>query len=147
MKVRILKAGIYNGPGHKALPWAEEGDVITVATALYANSLMADGLVAPYVPPTAEGDGDQADDEQEAAGGDDDQEEETGPDGDQAAAGKALADLPGIGPEIADILIRAGYDTVAKVRAASDQDLLAISGIQKKRLAGIRKALKEDSSQ
>jgi len=62
MQVRVLVAGVYNGPGHRALPWAEAGAVVTVADAEYAERLMAGGCVerlgavgpteAPQVGPT-----------------------------------------------------------------------------------------------
>jgi len=52
-------------------------------------------------------------------------------------------DLPGIGNEIADALRNAGFDSVEKIRQASDEQLLAISGIGKGRLETIRAALKE----
>jgi hypothetical protein len=45
-QVRVLVAGIYNGPGHRALPWAEVGAVIEVADAEYADRLVAAGLVS-----------------------------------------------------------------------------------------------------
>jgi len=46
-----------------------------------------------------------------------------------------------VGDEIADLLIGAGYTSVDLVRAAVDDDLLAIDGIGAKRLAAIREAL------
>lgn len=49
--------------------------------------------------------------------------------------------LPGINTEIAGALAAAGYDTPDAIRAASDEQLLAISGIKEKRLAQIRLAL------
>lgn len=52
--------------------------------------------------------------------------------------------LPGIGTEIADALKAAGYDTAAKVQAASDEDLLAISGIGKTRLRQIREVVSHE---
>jgi DNA uptake protein ComE-like DNA-binding protein len=41
----------------------------------------------------------------------------------------------------ADALAKAGYDTDTKIRAASDEDLLAVEGIGPARLAEIRSAL------
>jgi len=52
-------------------------------------------------------------------------------------------DLPGIGNEIADALRNAGFDSVEKIKQASDEQLLAISGIGKGRLETIRAALSE----
>jgi hypothetical protein len=52
MQVRVLRAGVFNGPGrsgesrHRALPWASEGALIEVADGAYAESLLADGWVA-----------------------------------------------------------------------------------------------------
>lgn len=46
MTVRVQRAGVYNGPGHRSLPAAAEGDVIEVAGGAYGQSLIADGLVA-----------------------------------------------------------------------------------------------------
>lgn len=44
--VRVLIAGIFNGPDHHALKWAEVGEEIVVASGAYANSLREDGFVA-----------------------------------------------------------------------------------------------------
>lgn len=46
MRVRVLVAGVYNGPGHRSLPWAEAGAVIDVATGPYGDALIQQGLVA-----------------------------------------------------------------------------------------------------
>jgi ERCC4-type nuclease len=54
-----------------------------------------------------------------------------------------LVALPGINSEIAGALAAAGLDTPDKIRAAGDEELLAISGIKEKRLAQIRTALAE----
>lgn len=45
MRVCVVVAGIYNGPGHRALPWAETGAVIEVADGRYAELLIREGLV------------------------------------------------------------------------------------------------------
>lgn len=45
-EVTVLVAGKYNSPKHKALPWAEVGEVIRIATGPYLESLIADGRVA-----------------------------------------------------------------------------------------------------
>jgi hypothetical protein len=45
MQVRVLVAAVYNGVGHKALPKAEVGDIITVAAGAYAQDLIACELV------------------------------------------------------------------------------------------------------
>jgi len=58
--VKVKQAGQYNGPGHKRRPFAQVGDVIEVASAPYAQSLVNDGLAdwldaeekAEPVPPT-----------------------------------------------------------------------------------------------
>lgn len=57
MQVQVLRAGVFNGPGHKSLPWANEGAVIEVADGPYAVSLIADGLVALPVVDVPEGGG------------------------------------------------------------------------------------------
>lgn len=57
MQVQVLRAGVFNGPGHKALPWANEGAVIEVADGPYAVSLIADGLVMLPVVDVPEGGG------------------------------------------------------------------------------------------
>lgn len=49
-----------------------------------------------------------------------------------------LDSLPGVGREIADVLINAGYTTLEAVHTASDEALLAIAGIGPKRLKEIR---------
>ena len=46
MLVQVLVAGVYNGPGHRSLPWAEAGTVIEVATGPYGDALVREGLVA-----------------------------------------------------------------------------------------------------
>lgn len=60
--------------------------------------------------------------------------------------GQAVPDfhqlLPGIGVEIMAALAAAGYDGLDKIQAASDADLLAISGIGRGRLRQIREVLK-----
>jgi len=52
-------------------------------------------------------------------------------------------DLPGVGAEIYDALINAGFDSIDKLKTASDSQLLSISGIGKGRLDSIRTALGE----
>ena len=44
MRVRVLVAGRYNSPEHRAVR-ARPGDVIDVAGGWYAQGLMRDGLV------------------------------------------------------------------------------------------------------
>lgn len=58
-----------------------------------------------------------------------------------APARIGLSDVPGIGEEIASALSHAGYRTITDVIAASDMELLAISGIGAGRLARVRQAL------
>jgi len=53
MRVRVLEAGIYNGPGHRALPAANVGDVIEVADGAYADLLLAQGAVTQELSPEA----------------------------------------------------------------------------------------------
>ena len=43
--VRVLVPGVYNGLGHKKLPYASAGDLVEVAGGGYAESLVADGYV------------------------------------------------------------------------------------------------------
>lgn len=57
MRVRVLVAGVYNGPGHRTPQTAQPGDVIEVPAGWYAESLIASGfvtaqLVAPVIGPT-----------------------------------------------------------------------------------------------
>ena len=47
----------------------------------------------------------------------------------------------GIPKYVLDVLVEAGYDTVTKVRAASDDELLAVDGIGEGRLRAIRKVI------
>lgn len=55
-----------------------------------------------------------------------------------APTGAELERLPGVNTEILGALVHAGYTTIEQVRAASDAELLAISGIGPVRLAKIR---------
>lgn len=48
VKVIVLVPNVYNGAGHKALPYAEVDSVIEVAGGAYAESLIEDGLVRRY---------------------------------------------------------------------------------------------------
>lgn len=50
-----------------------------------------------------------------------------------------INDVGGMPKYIAELLVSEGYDTVTKVRQASDEELLAIAGIAKGRLRAIRK--------
>lgn len=45
VKVKVLRPGVFNGRGLKALPPAQEGDIIQVAAGGYAESLADDGWV------------------------------------------------------------------------------------------------------
>jgi hypothetical protein len=45
------------------------------------------------------------------------------------------------GVEIPDILVQAGFDTAESIRAASDDELLAVSGVGKATLAQIREEI------
>lgn len=55
MRVRVLVDGVYNGPGHRSLGVCRAGDVIEVQGGAYADSLIADGFVEPYVEPKTVG--------------------------------------------------------------------------------------------
>jgi hypothetical protein len=57
MCVRVVIGGIYNGPGHRALPWAEPGALIEVADAEYGARLLAEGRVAEVTTRTEPGPG------------------------------------------------------------------------------------------
>lgn len=48
MRVRVLQAGVYNGPDHHEPVRALPGDVIEVAGGWYAAELIAKGLVAEF---------------------------------------------------------------------------------------------------
>lgn len=47
-RVIVLRAGRYNGPRNKTLGLCDAGDLISVASGPYAQSLIADGFVSPY---------------------------------------------------------------------------------------------------
>lgn len=59
-----------------------------------------------------------------------------------ASAG-ASSDYPltPLDQDVADALVSAGYETIDKVREASDEDLLAVKGIGKTKLKEIREAV------
>jgi N utilization substance protein A len=52
--------------------------------------------------------------------------------GDEMPAGSGLTTIEGVGTKTAEQLIEAGYDTVEKIAAMSDEDILAIPGIGEK---------------
>lgn len=52
-----------------------------------------------------------------------------------------INDIGGIPEYVAGVLIKGGYDTVDKVRSASDEELMALDGIGKGRLKAIRKVV------
>jgi len=52
VKVRVLKAGAYNGPDHKGLGNCRRGQIITTASGWYADWLIAEGLVTEQLKPT-----------------------------------------------------------------------------------------------
>lgn len=54
VRVRVLRAGVYNGPNHKALGRCEAGQVADVAAGAYAAALIASGAVELYQEPEAE---------------------------------------------------------------------------------------------
>lgn len=56
---------------------------------------------------------------------------------------KPVADIGGIGDEIAQALADKGFVTQADLRSASDEELLAVPGIGKAKLAVIRAALED----
>ena len=58
----------------------------------------------------------------------------------QAAATQKLAVKLG-DPELAALLVDAGFDNPAKIRAAEDADLEAVNGIGKSSVAKLRKKL------
>jgi N utilization substance protein A len=49
-----------------------------------------------------------------------------------AQPGSDLTKLDGVGPKTAELLVEAGYDTVEKIAAMSDEEILAIPGIGEK---------------
>lgn len=49
--VRVLVAGVFNGPGQRALPWAEPDAVVEVADGEYARRLEAAGMVSLALTP------------------------------------------------------------------------------------------------
>lgn len=122
-QVIVQVAARYLSPKLQAIA-ADVGDVVTILGGTYADGLVQKGFVERTLAVTAvadPGDGEES----EAV----------------ATMTDELAALPGVGPEIADALRAAGYGTVTAVRAATDRDLLGISGIGKKTLAAIRTAV------
>jgi predicted flap endonuclease-1-like 5' DNA nuclease len=47
-------------------------------------------------------------------------------------AGSSLTSIEGVGPKTAEQLMQAGYDTVEKIAAMSDEEILAVPGIGEK---------------
>jgi DNA repair protein RadA len=47
-------------------------------------------------------------------------------------AGSSLTSIEGVGPKTAEQLRQAGYDTVEKIAAMSDEEILAVPGIGEK---------------
>jgi transcription antitermination factor NusA-like protein len=47
-------------------------------------------------------------------------------------AGSILTSIEGVGPKTAEQLMEAGYDTVEKIAAMSDEEILAVPGIGEK---------------
>jgi len=60
--------------------------------------------------------------------------------------GLDLLDLPGVNREIMGALVAQGYTTIAQVQSATDEALLAISGIGPIRLSRIRGVIHNDHS-
>jgi N utilization substance protein A len=58
--------------------------------------------------------------------------EVSGTPSEDALPGSELTKLEGVGPKTAEQLIEAGYDTVEKIAAMSDEDILAVPGIGEK---------------
>lgn len=56
-------------------------------------------------------------------------------------AGEALLAVDGIGPEIAGALVTAGIGSLDALRAATDDALLSVPGINARRLKRIRRSL------
>jgi hypothetical protein len=56
--------------------------------------------------------------------------------------GVELFDLPGVNREIVGALVAYGFTTIEQVKNASDEELLAVSGIGPARLAAIRGLIK-----
>ncbi len=50
----------------------------------------------------------------------------------EAQAPAGLTSIEGVGPKTAELFIQAGYDTVEKIAAMSDEDILAVPGIGEK---------------
>lgn len=68
------------------------------------------------------------------------EETEAAQDMESGASGEAASELTtieGVGPKTAEQLIQAGYDTIAKIAAMSDQEILAVPGIGEKTAAKI----------
>jgi predicted flap endonuclease-1-like 5' DNA nuclease len=50
----------------------------------------------------------------------------------EAEAASGLTSIEGVGPKTAEQLIQAGYDTIEKIAAMSDEEILAVPGIGEK---------------
>lgn len=152
-KVQVIEPLVYAGPGWQALPKSAEGDIITVATARYAEELVEAGLVKyvveeePAEPksveqptdgqtdPKADGDNGSEDGQTTA---DSEPPDGSEPDGGETADGEAQG-LSGLLEKwVVDLLVKEGLDTPSKVAAATDKQLLGITNIGKKTLADIR---------
>ena len=55
----------------------------------------------------------------------------------------ALLQLPGVGDKTADVLIEAGFSTLEKIQSASDDELVALPTLGKKRVEQIKAYLQE----
>ena len=52
--VRVLIRTVLNGPNHKALGWCNPGDIVDVASGVYARGLIEKGFVTTQLEPKAE---------------------------------------------------------------------------------------------
>ena len=105
MDVRVKRAGLFNGAGHKSLGWHEPGDIIDIPRGPYLDSLLTDGWVELMDASEPQVDG-PADDSL-----------------------LHLVDEGKLNRRVYQVLAAAGYYTLADIRKADDEELLAISGI------------------
>jgi len=49
--VRVLIRSVLNGPNHKALGWCNPGDIVDVASGVYARGLIEKGFVTTQLEP------------------------------------------------------------------------------------------------
>ena len=119
MKVKVLRAGKFNGYGHKSLGWHEPGAELDIPFGPYLASLVDDGYVQ-IVGTQAESDAER-----------------------ERAGLRYLLEEAGIDDdEVIDDLFNAGYDSYAALDCASYDELLSIPGVLEDDVDIIRNVVK-----